>query len=57
MAIYEFVDKETIELVAKAKKALEAPEALKPYYEYFEEKLEYSTIRLALSVIEKEEIL
>ena len=57
VAIYEFVDKETIELVAKAKKALEAPEALKPYYEYFEEKLEYSTIRLALSVIEKEEIL
>ena len=57
VAIYEFVDKETIELVAKAKKALEGPEALKPYYEYFEEKLEYSTIRLALSVIEKEEIL
>ncbi|WP_239985760.1 MULTISPECIES: DNA helicase RecQ [Arenibacter] len=57
VAIYEFVDKETIGLVAQAKKELKDPEALKPYYEYFEEKLEYSTIRLALSVIEKERIL
>ncbi|RTE52037.1 DNA helicase RecQ [Arenibacter aquaticus] len=54
--IYKFVDKETIDKVAKAKKALENPDALKPYYEHFEEKLEYSTIRLALSVIAKEKI-
>ncbi len=54
--IYQFVDKEEVKKVAKAKKDLESPDALKPYYEYFEEKMEYSTIRLALSVIEKEKL-
>lgn len=52
--ISEFVDQETIAKVAQAKKKLNDPDALKPYYEYFEEKIEYSTIRLALSVIAKE---
>jgi len=53
--IYQFVDRETVAQVAKAKKALENPVGLKPYFEYFKEEMEYDTIRLALSVIEKNE--
>ncbi|MCM4166288.1 ATP-dependent DNA helicase RecQ [Arenibacter antarcticus] len=52
--IFQFVDRAAINQVAKAKKELESPDGLKPYFEFFEEKMEYSTIRLALSVIEKE---
>ena len=33
---------------------LENPNALKPYFEYFEEQLPYDKIRLALAIIEKE---
>ncbi|WP_026814284.1 DNA helicase RecQ [Arenibacter certesii] len=54
--IYQYVDIADVEKIVKAKKELESPDALKPYYEYFDEKIEYSTIRLALSVIEKENI-
>ncbi|NKI24959.1 DNA helicase RecQ [Arenibacter sp. 6A1] len=54
--IYKYVDKKSVSQVVKAKKALKSPETLKPYFEYFEEKMEYSTIRLALSVIEKENL-
>tara|TARA_R110002072_G_scaffold164614_3_gene317594 strand:+ start:1378 stop:3504 length:2127 start_codon:yes stop_codon:yes gene_type:complete len=55
--IYRLISKEDVAKVAKAKKELQDPEGLKPYFEHFEEKMEYSTIRLALSVIEKEAIL
>ncbi|HUH47237.1 MAG TPA: RQC domain-containing protein [Arenibacter sp.] len=50
--MYRFVDKETVAQIAEAKTALENPVGLKPYFEYFEEKMEYDTIRLALCVIE-----
>jgi ATP-dependent DNA helicase RecQ len=55
--IYRLISKDDVAKVAKAKKELKDPEGLKPYFEHFEEKMEYSTIRLALSVIEKEAIL
>ena len=55
--IYRLISKDDVAKVAKAKKELNTPEGLKPYFEHFEEKMEYSTIRLALSVIEKEAIL
>lgn len=51
--IYKFIDRESVAQVAKAKKELESPEGLKPYFEHFKEEMEYDTIRLALSVIEK----
>lgn len=51
-----FVDKKDIELVRKAKEELGNPETLKPYYEHFEESLDYWTIRFALAVLEKEEV-
>ncbi|NQY29554.1 MAG: hypothetical protein HRT69_08780 [Flavobacteriaceae bacterium] len=34
---------------------LKTPEDLKAYFEFFKEQMDYATIRLALSVIEKEE--
>jgi ATP-dependent DNA helicase RecQ len=55
--IYRLISKDDVAKVAKAKTELQDPEGLKPYFEYFEEKVEYSTIRLALSVIEKEGVL
>jgi ATP-dependent DNA helicase RecQ len=44
-----------VDLVKEAKKSLENPKTLKPYFDYFDEQLDYFKIRLALSVIEKEE--
>ena len=52
--IYEFIDKNEVEEVRKAKIALKNAEGLKPYFEYFKEEMDYATIRLALSVIERE---
>ena len=50
----QFVTKAEVSLVKKAKKELNSPEGLKPYFEYFKEELEYSKIRLALTILEKE---
>jgi ATP-dependent DNA helicase RecQ len=52
--LYQFVSKNDVHLVAKAKLALESPAALKPYYEYLDEKIAYDKIRLALAIIEME---
>ncbi|GGK44139.1 ATP-dependent DNA helicase RecQ [Lutibacter litoralis] len=50
--IYDFVTKEEVEKVRKAKEKLESPFALKPYYEYFNAEIEYFKIRLALTIID-----
>ncbi|MBD0833128.1 DNA helicase RecQ [Aestuariibaculum sediminum] len=52
--IYDFVTKSEVAAVKKARKELEAPAALKPYFDYFNEQMDYFKIRLALSVVEKE---
>ena len=52
--IHKFLTKKEIESVGKAREELGNPEALKPYFVYFEEKVDYYKIRLALCVIEKE---
>ncbi|MBD0825228.1 DNA helicase RecQ [Aestuariibaculum marinum] len=51
--IYDFVTKSEVAAVKKAYKELDAPSALKPYFDYFNEQMDYFKIRLALSVIEK----
>ncbi|HSP10971.1 MAG TPA: RecQ family ATP-dependent DNA helicase, partial [Salegentibacter sp.] len=51
-----FVDKNDVEAVKKAREVLDKPETLKPYYEHFEESMDYWTIRCALAVLEKEEV-
>ena len=49
-----FISKEEVSQIAEAQIKLESPNALKPYFDYFEEKIDYGKIRLALAVIEKE---
>jgi ATP-dependent DNA helicase RecQ len=51
--IYDFVKKEEVEIVRKAKEALENPATLKPYYDFLNAEMEYFKIRLALSILEK----
>ncbi len=51
----QFVDKEDINAIKKAKIELNDPEGLKPYFEHFEETIDYNTIRLALNIIEQED--
>lgn len=48
------ISKEEVSQIAEAQIKLESPNALKPYFDYFEEKIEYGKIRLALAILEKE---
>jgi len=50
--IYDFVTKDEVELVRKAKEALESPATLKPYYDFFKAEMDYFKIRLALAILE-----
>jgi len=49
----QFVSKDEISQIAKAQIELENPNALKPYFDYFEEKMSYDKIRFGLAFIEK----
>jgi ATP-dependent DNA helicase RecQ len=51
-----YINDEQILKIAEAKIKLEAPNALKPYFDYFEEQLSYDKIRVGLAIIEKEKI-
>jgi ATP-dependent DNA helicase RecQ len=51
----KFISTEDIEKVRIAKEKLENPPALRPYFDFFEEKMEYYKIRLALTILSKEE--
>ena len=52
--VSQFVSDSEINQLKVAKKELEPTNALKPYFDYFEEKMDYSKIRMGLAVIEKE---
>ncbi|TDE27545.1 DNA helicase RecQ [Flavobacterium ranwuense] len=49
-----FISKEEVLQIAEAQIKLESPNVLKPYFDYFEEKIDYGKIRLALAILEKE---
>ncbi|TDE03286.1 DNA helicase RecQ [Flavobacterium sandaracinum] len=49
-----FISKEEVTQIAEAQIKLESPNTLKPYFDYFEEKIDYGKIRLALAILEKE---
>ncbi len=49
-----YISTEEIAEIAEAKIKLESPNALKPYFEYFEELMAYDKIRIGLAIIEKE---
>tara|TARA_R110002051_G_scaffold30845_3_gene70998 strand:+ start:3563 stop:5671 length:2109 start_codon:yes stop_codon:yes gene_type:complete len=52
--IYDFVSKSEVDSIKKAKIELDSPPALKPYFDYFEEQIDYFKIRLALAIIDKQ---
>ncbi len=49
--LYQFISSEEIQQIKTAKETLENPDALKPYYEYFEEKMPYWKIKMGLYLI------
>jgi ATP-dependent DNA helicase RecQ len=49
----QFISKETIVKIEKAREILENPDTLKAYFEHFEEKIPYHEIRIALAILEK----
>ncbi|WP_281322066.1 DNA helicase RecQ [Flavobacterium aestivum] len=49
-----YITEAEISKIAEAKIKLESPNALKPYFEYFEEQIAYDKIRIGLALIEKE---
>ena len=49
-----FISDAEVSQIAEAQIKLESPNALKPYFDYFEEKIDYGKIRLALAILEKE---
>ena len=49
-----FISDAEVSQIAEAQIKLEFPNTLKPYFDYFEEKIDYGKIRLALAMIEKE---
>ncbi|GLB52244.1 ATP-dependent DNA helicase RecQ [Neptunitalea chrysea] len=53
--IYRFITKKEVLKVKEAKEILEEPTQLKSYFEHFQESMDYFTIRLALSVLKKEQ--
>ncbi len=52
-----YISKEEIAQIAEAKIKLESPNALKPYFDYFEEQIAYDKIRIGLAMIEKQAII
>jgi ATP-dependent DNA helicase RecQ len=44
-----FISKEEVLQIADAQIKLESPNALKPYFDYFEEKIDYGKIRIGIS--------
>ena len=52
----KFVTNEEVSMIKEAQVILEFPTALKPYFDYFEEKIAYDKIRISLAIIEKETI-
>ncbi|MFK7749409.1 MAG: DNA helicase RecQ [Kordia sp.] len=53
--MHQFIDKHDLESIRKAKSELENPEALKPYFEHFQEAISYDVIRIGLAILQEEE--
>ncbi|UZH55105.1 DNA helicase RecQ [Salinimicrobium tongyeongense] len=50
----KYISEADLESVRKARKELAKPDALKPYFEHFKEEMDYGTIRVALTILNKE---
>ncbi|MNE89498.1 hypothetical protein D3C80_1869100 [compost metagenome] len=49
----QFVSEDEILQIEKAQIELENPNALRPYYDFFEEKMSYDKIRFGLAFLER----
>ena len=54
--LHQFISKADLNAIQKAKEVLENPTTLKPYFEYFEEAIDYQTIRVGLTILKKESL-
>ncbi|MEL7145475.1 MAG: DNA helicase RecQ [Bacteroidota bacterium] len=50
--LYKYISEAEVKAINEAKKKLESPDALKPYYDHFKEEMPYYKIRLGLTLIE-----
>jgi ATP-dependent DNA helicase RecQ len=51
----KFITTQDLNAIRKARKELDNPDTLKPYFEHFQEAMDYHTIRIGLTILEKEE--
>ncbi|RKS53180.1 ATP-dependent DNA helicase RecQ [Gillisia mitskevichiae] len=51
--LLQLISKTDLDAVKKAKDVIEDPKGLKTYYEYFDESLDYWTIKFALTILEQ----
>ncbi len=54
--LLQFISKEDLQAVKQAKTDLKQPEGLKPYFDHFEQAIDYWTIRIALTILEKDDV-
>ncbi|MEO7977120.1 DNA helicase RecQ [Flavobacterium sp.] len=54
--VSQFISDEEVTLLQKAQIELENPNALKPYFDHFEEKMGYDKIRFGLAILEKQKL-
>jgi len=54
ITLKNLINHSDIESIREAKKELDNPNALRPYFDFFEEAIDYNTIKIALKVIENE---
>lgn len=52
--VSQFISDEEVTQIEKAQAELENPNALKPYFDHFEEKMGYDKIRFGLAILEKQ---
>ncbi|WP_046759039.1 DNA helicase RecQ [Kordia jejudonensis] len=53
--LMRFIDKNDLQSIREAKETLGNPDTLKAYFEHFEEAIPYSTIRVGLTILGKED--
>ncbi len=53
--LQQFISKADLEAVKNAQEELDGPETLKPYFEHFQESIDYGTIRLALTILNRKD--
>ncbi len=52
--LHTLISKDDLIAVRKAKNTLNSPDALRPYFDHFDQAMEYNTIRIALTIINDE---